>query len=331
MNRYVVKQTSGKRFLAGFLDVVFVFILSVFLYTPASAISTYAGWGETAYRLYYHGAKSGLYDTNELEGLNEIRDEERLPKVLFDFYVDHENNEGELERGYAPILVNGHEFNTAEDYYVVILGKGSDDTLFDFAAPRVNEYDIPSLAGNENAVKTFYVQEVMEAHTIFNKHPLIEPLYVSHYKYLFLTVIGTYLSAVLIIVILLPLVFKDKVSLGKIITSTIVVNSYGYKAKKSQSFLRNVAIFIFSYTFFFMPFHLISFFLALFSKDHASMYDRLAVTLVADKKRSLVFNNAHEEAVYRKKLAGQLLEIERRKQENKDKHGANIEVINPLD
>lgn len=331
MNRYIVKQTSGKRFLSGFLDVIFVFILSVFLYTPAAAISTYAGWGETAYRLYYHGAMSGLYDTNELEGLNEIREESRLPKALYDFYVDHENSEGELERGYAPILVTNHEFNTAEDYYIVVLGKDREDTLFDFGAPRDNEYDIPVLAGNENDAKAFYQQEIARAHTFFNNHPLIEPLYVSHFKFLFLTVIGTYLSAVLILTILLPLAFKDKVSLGKIITKTIVVNSYGYRAKKSQMFLRNVAIFIFSYTFFFMPFHLISFFLAMFSKNNASMFDLLTVTLVADKNRSLVFLNATDEAIYRKKLAGQLLEIERRKKENKDKHGANIEVINPLD
>ena len=39
MNHYVVKQTRGKRFLAGFLDVIIVIIVALFLYIPASLIA----------------------------------------------------------------------------------------------------------------------------------------------------------------------------------------------------------------------------------------------------------------------------------------------------
>ena len=164
-------------------------------------------------------------------------------------------------------------------------------------------------------VKAFYKTEVAKAHTLFNKHELIDPLYTKHYTYYFITVFGTFYLSAFILTVLLPLAFKDKATLGKKVTGTIVVNSLGYKVKNTQAFFRNLAIFFFSYVFFFMPFHLISFMLGMFSKNNASMYDRLAVTIVADKKTSLVFRNVDEEAAYRKKLAGQLLEIERRKKE----------------
>lgn len=322
MNHYAVRQTSGKRFLAGFLDFIMTAFLAVLLYVPVLAITNYAGWGEVAVELYYHGLYSGLYDANEVQGLNEINDPERLPEALYNFYVDDRTINGERFRGYAPILVAGKDFNDAEDYYVVILKKDSPDSLFDFSAPLEKPYKIPAKAGQEDAVKAFYVEEIADAHQLFNELPVIENLYIRHYRFLFITVFSAYTLAALSLNVFLPLVLKKKVTLGKIFTKTIVLNQLGYDAKKSQLFMRNLAVFLFSYVFFFMPFHIISFGLGLMSKDHRSLYDRLALTMVADQDKTLTFASVYDEEKYRKELAGQLLAIKRQKE-------AGVVVDNP--
>ncbi len=316
MNHYVVKQTSGKRFLAAFFDVIFIGLLSLLTYVPILYITNYAGWGSVAFQMYNHGLRSGLYAANELEGLNEINDNALLPKALYTFYVDTFDDDGNVIRGFAPLLVDeAKAYNSVEDYYVVILKKGSAETLFDFSTDPAVPYEVPVLAGKSLEARSFYQQEIRKAHTLFNEHPDILPLYAAHYRFMFLTLGGAYLSAAFILIVLLPLFLRDKVTLGKVVTKTIVLNKIGFKMTKTQAFFRNLALFFFSYVFFFMPFHIISFLLNVFTKNEASLYDRLAATLVADKKTTLVFNDAYDEAVYRKELAGQLLEIERRKAE----------------
>jgi len=316
MNHYVVKQTRGKRFLAGFLDVIIVIIVALFLYIPASLIAEKNGLNQAMGEIYVLTIKSGLYD---LKG-DIIKDDEHFPKALYTFYVDENFATGEYERGYSDILVEGHEFNTAEDYYTVILGKGSEETLFVFDVVNPETpWDIAIKDGKEEAAKIFYRAEIEKAHQHLDYHPAAMALIKKVETLIFYAIASSYLVSAFIMIVIIPNFRKDKATLGKVITSTIILNRLGYKMTVLQANMRNFAIFFFGFVFFFVPFSLISYLMCFFSKSQKSMFDHLAATLVADKKATLVFKNVNEETVYRKELAQRLIEVDRRKAESREK------------
>lgn len=334
MNHYVVKQTAGKRFLAGFLDTIFVIILALFLYIPARTIVDNNGLIEVFVKITQIQLKSGLYD---VEGIDNavpyiINDVEKFPKALYTFYVDENLETGEIERGYADILVEGHEYNTAEDYYVVILGKGREDSLFTFDAINSEApWEVPFKEGKQEAVKQFYTDEIEKAHQHLDYHEVVVPLIIKAERLIFYAMAGSYLTSALILIVIIPNFRKDKVTFGKVITGTIVLNRLGYKMSVLQANMRNFAIFIFSFVFFFVPFHLISFAMTLFSKNQLSMYDHLVATLVADKKATLVFKDINEETKYRKELAQRLIAVDKRKAESREERLRDKEKLNKID
>lgn len=319
MNHYFKPQTSGKRFLAGFLDLVFVLLLSIFVYVPAAHITTAAGWGDIYTELYAYGLSSGLYKQNVAGGLDTITDYKEMPKALFDFYVDHEID-GVRVRRFSPILVENHEFNTEDDYYDVILKRGEDDTLFDFPLFESGDYephDVPILSGKTNQVEVFLAAEMEKAYDAFNLYPRVNQLIFNNYGYQAITFFSAYIVSALLLVVLLPLVLKDKTTLGKFVTSTIVLDRFGYKITSGRAFARNLSVFLLSFVFFFLPFHIVSFLIGMFTKKKESLFDMIAFTIVADKKDTLPFKNANEEMAHRKKLAQSLLIIEKRKEETR--------------
>ncbi len=325
MNHYLKRQTSGKRFLAGFLDLVLVLLLTIFVYIPASHFTNAVGWADDYKELYVHGLSSGLYVQNAEGGLDTITDYKSMPKALFDFYVDIEL-EGKRVRRLAPLLVDGHEFNTEDDYYDVILKRGSPDTLFDFplfeslieSDENHPAYDVPVLSGKNVEVETFLAEEMEKAYDLFNEYPRVNELILKNYGYIALTILIAYLVSALLLIVLLPLVLKDKTTLGKLITSTIVLDRFGYKITRGRAFARNLSLFLLSFVFFFIPFHLISFLLSMFTKNKESLFDMIAFTIVADKKDTIPFQNVDEEMAHRKRLAQSLLAIEKRKAENRE-------------
>ena len=221
MNHYVVKQTAGKRFLAGFLDTIFVIILALFLYIPARTIVDNNGLIEVFVKITQIQLKSGLYD---VEGIDNavpyiINDVEKFPKALYTFYVDENLETGEIERGYADILVEGHEYNTAEDYYVVILGKGREDSLFTFDAINSEApWEVPFKEGKQEAVKQFYTDEIEKAHQHLDYHEVVVPLIIKAERLIFYAMAGSYLTSALILIVIIPNFRKDKVTFGKVIT-----------------------------------------------------------------------------------------------------------------
>lgn len=320
MNHYFKSQTAGKRFLAGFLDLVFVLLLSIFAYIPAVHIANAAGWAESYQELYKYGLASGLYSANDMGGLNTIVEYEAMPKALYYFYVDHLDEQGVPYRGFAPLLVEGHEFNSEDDYYDVILKRGSADTLFNFPLFETGSYapyEVPALSGKTAEVEAFLFAEMNKAYDAFNEHSAVNQLLFDNYRYQAVTIISAYLVSSFILIVLVPLILKDKVTLGKLVTSTIVLNRFGYKITNGRAFARNLSVFLLSFVLFFLPFHIVSFFFGIFTKKKESLFDMIAFTIVADKKRTIAFANVEEENAYRKKLAQSLLTIEKRKAENR--------------
>ena len=331
MNHYFVRQTNGKRFLAGFLDFVIVVVLAIFLYVPAQMIGEQAGYANTLTEIGLIAVYSGLFEVNhETGGIKQVTEEEQRPKALYTFYVDKINtNTGALQRGYSPILRSGSEFNSADDYYDSILLRGNDETLFDFTTiDSEKPWDIPVIAGKEAAAKTFYENEILKAETLLDSHERVVFLIRKAERMLFYMIAGSYLLAAILLIILLPLVLPNSVTLGKLITKSVVVNDLGFKTTFLQVNMRNLAIFFFSFIFFFVPFLLVSIFMMFLSKEGKSLFDRLSATRVADKNASLLFKDINEETAYRKNLAKSLIQIDRQKEASRAEEEKARKIIN---
>lgn len=324
MHRFAVRQTDGKRILAGFLDFVFVLVLSVFIFWPIEAIAVSLNYGynnsyqmELDATLLYSELYEGNPETGEIAIIDDVN---KYPKALYNFYVDKKHPvTNELQRGYAPILDPSkvalpNSFNTAEDYYIYVLGKDTVTTIFDFSV--IDEsfpWEITIKSGKEKAATTFYEERFMDALNLLTEHERVGFLTLKTTTIAATKILIIYLIAATILVLILPLFFSDRVTLGKLVTKTTISDTNGFKATKGQGALRNVAMFIFSYVFFFMPFHLISLIASVVRKNKQSLYDYLSRTVVLNKEKSLVFANETDLLQYQKKLAKILIEQEKRK------------------
>ncbi len=334
MNHYFVRQTNGKRFLAGFLDFVIVVVLAIFLYVPATMIGESAGYADTLTEIGLIAVYSGLFEVNEeTGGIKQVVAEEKLPKALYTFYVDKKHpTSGELQRGYSPILKSEASFNTVDDYYDFVLLRGKAETIFDFTTiDSETPWDVKAISGKENEVKTFYEKEILKAEGLLDRHERVVYLIRKAELMLFYMVAASYLISALLLIIILPMVLPNNVTLGKLITKTTVVNDLGFKTTFLQANMRNLAIFFFSFMFFFIPFLLVSLFMMFLSKEGKSLFDRLTATRVADFKASLIFANVNEETVYRKELANRLIKIERQKEASRAEEEKARKIINPSD
>lgn len=334
MHEYIVKQSSGKRFLAGLLDFVFVLLLSLLISWPLDLILAPLNYGynntykmERDATLLYSELYEGDIATGQIAVIGEA---EKYPKALYHFYVDKRHPEtNALQRGYSPILDPAKDantsFNDVEDYYIFILGKGKETTLFSFTTIDAERpWDVPAKSGQEQAAGTFYEEEFEKALMHL----------ASHERFSYLTsrvlaistgkVIGVYLFAAAILVLIVPLFLRNSVTLGKLVTKTTLSDQNGFKLKKARGFYRNLAMFIFSYGFFFLPFHVISLMLSIFSKSKQSLFDYLGGTIVVDDKSSLVFTSENDLFAYRKKLARILIDQDRQKRKRleREKKGA---------
>lgn len=324
MHRYAVRQSDGKRILAGFLDFVFVLVLSIFIFWPIEAVAVTMNYGynnsfqmELDATLLYSELYEGNPETGQIAIIDEI---DKYPKALYNFYVDKRHPvTNALQRGFSPILnpskvETPNSFNTAEDYYIYVLEKDTATTLFDFSAIDHDfPWEIAVKSGNEKAVRTFYEEQFMTALNLLAEHERVSFLTLKTTTIAATKLLIIYLIAATILVLILPLFFSDSVTLGKLVTKTTISDANGFKATKGQGILRNVAMFIFSYVFFFMPFHLISLIASVVRKNKQSLYDFLSRTVVLNKETSLVFADETELLRYQKKLAKILIEQERRK------------------
>ncbi len=326
MHEYVKPQSDGKRILAGFLDIVFTIVLAILLFLPLEAISQPLGYGfynEYKVELYATLIYSELYEVKDNTGvINLVTEPEKFPKALYNFYVDKRHpTTNELQRGFSPLLNPAKQnlsnsYNTAEDYYVFILQKDSEDTLFHFFnIDEERPWLLPVKDGNEAAAKAFYQEQFLRAHEQFGGHPRVILLNNKVNRIDFIKYVLAFYLAALLLVMIVPLFLDNYVTLGKKITKTAYLSEKGFKITRKQGLLRNGAMFIFGYLFFFMPFHLISLLLSVLTKSRRSIYDFFAATVVVTTNGSLFFADEHELKVYRKRFAQILIEQQKRKRE----------------
>ena len=201
----------------------------------------------------------------------------------------------------------------------------------EFALPKVLENDISKEISNEDQAKLmkFYFASDQELKTDAMSK---EYKYVYFYALSELTSLkevsseynkynlyGTTIPAMAAIVFtmaifyfVIPLIFKDGETLGKLIMHTCLVNKLGYHYKRSGKILRFLApalvvaliiilfglsltsVMIVSGIFF------ISYLFTLFSKEHKAIHDYIAGSLVIDKRESTFFKDYEEEERFEK-------------------------------
>ena len=132
-----------------------------------------------------------------------------------------------------------------------------------------------------------------------------------------------------IVYFLFPLIFKNGETLGKLTTQLAIVNKNGYAVTKPQILLRSlffaveISLFTFVVGIGFTSIAtlgvgvLILTIIALVNKDHRTLHDFVAGTMVVDAKRSVWFKNIDEENRYQEHLDNQMEKYRSRKLEDK--------------
>lgn len=144
-----------------------------------------------------------------------------------------------------------------------------------------------------------------------------------------LLIVPPYVLVMLIFYLAIPLLFKDGETLGKKFLHLAVINKLGYTIKKRQTILRFFTFFLeISLSLFILGVGMTSIatlgigilllFLGTFiPKDHRSVHDFAAMTIVIDANQSVWFNSALEEERYNDEL-----------QKNMEKY-KSVKVENP--
>lgn len=296
------RKNPPMRLLAGLLDAVFtVTLAAVIAFTAGLPIANNAGMKEASMTVTATLYLSGLYEVDTNNSVVVIDDEAKYPNALFYFYVDREEVDGEgLVRGVSPLLDSTKSYNTVEEYYDFILLRGEADSPFDFSLPIDEEkpWDVAVKTGSEAKAQTLYKTNFNKAlDHLYKNEQLVEATYVF-YRMLFAAIAISFVVAALLLVVGFPLLTKDGVTLGKRITGTTIANKYGYRLTKLQALYRGSLTFVLYYLLFILPIGFVSLIMMAITKNEASLVDKIALTVVLDKKASVVYSNAEEEQFY---------------------------------
>lgn len=316
VNGRLTRKNGAVRVIASLLDFVFVAILaSILSVTIGFPIANKLGLSNAAGEATILIARSRLYELDEDNSYVVITNQSKYPQAIYGFYVDLFDDEtGEYVRGVSPLLKedSGATFNSLDDYYDVILKRGQEETLFDFSVTPENPWEVMVLEGKEDAAKAFYVDAFNTALNQFYRH---EDLVRHTNNFIggnIATVVISFIVAALPLYLLVPVLNKDGVTLGKLLTNTTVVNKYGYSLTKQQALFRGLTGFVLYYLLFILPLGFISLVLIAFTKKEKTLTDYVAYTVVIDKKRSIYYRDATEEKYYNIRRAKSLVQIRKR-------------------
>ncbi len=307
------------RVFATIIDILSVFILTTIVAASAGfPIANAVGLSESSHLLTIMLYQSGLYEFDDNDSLVQIDEASKFPKALYLFYVDVPLSEdADIVRGYSPLLDESKTYNDAEAYYTYILGKGSDETPFDFSMPIDGEtpWIITVKSGHEDAAKSLYFTEMKTSFDILFANEDVIEMNNKANTMLYATVALSFLVSAFLLITVFPLLMRDGTTLGKLMTGTTLANKLGYKLSKPQAFLRGFMGFLIYYALFILPIGFVSLLMIALRKDQRSLVDMIAGTVSLDKKASVVYKDAAEEKYYHIRLAKELVKNRRRREQ----------------
>lgn len=314
----LMRKNPPMRLLGGVLDAIFtVTLAAIIAFSAGLPIANNVGMREASMNVTATLYLSGLYELNDNNSVVVIEDSADYPSALYYFYVDREASEGSgLVRGLSPLLDETKNYNTVEEYYDVILLRNQASSPFDFSLPIDEEkpWDVAVKDGQVAAAETLYQSNFeLALDHLYQNESLVENTY-TFYQMFFVAIALSFVVAAFLLVALLPLLTKDGVTLGKRFTATTIANKYGYRLTKAQALYRGSLAFILYYVLFLLPIGFVSLLMMAITKKEASLVDKIALTVVLDKKASVVYKNAEEEKIFNIQRAKNIVRLRKRQE-----------------
>lgn len=305
----IVPASLGKRTGAAILDIFVAALVWFGLLAYAVQPIFNAVYGVYDIQDAYQAIQleSKLYVENEEYLTVNVVDAEDYPTAVYEYYTVYKFA---TDTTYTTPWYNEH-----------ILLIGTEASLFEFA--QTADVDDPTLLGVAKGVvdsgtltsselssanaaiasllSSFYSTAYTAAVTDLNAQPAYFDLATQLSNYFTWELVISTLISLAIFYLLIPMLMKDGMTLGKKVFGLALVNKLGYKVSRLQILLRFLAfavIEIFGSVYTIMGTILVSYTIMIFGKKNLSIHDYVASTRIIDAKHSVWFKNADEAAKY---------------------------------
>ena len=299
INPFAVPANLLKRTGAAVLDLFLWLISSLILLSYVFGPLYDAQYGTTQLSAQFvaYQEASYLYATDETSNQLVNLELADVPDAIYQYYAVFKNN-----KVYAP-SEPAFEFSIAW-YNTEVLEVMEADTLFELVNTDINTLAILKDGVSQTDIDAFYTEAYRVALIDFNTYPPFSSL-VNLINGYFLEIIGySSLVSFIIFYILIPLLFKQGITIGKKASGIMVVTDKGYTMKWWQLPIRSLVLAATLITAIYTIFGslLLSYTLMVFTKGYRSANDFLALTKIVDQKTSKIFDNEQLLLAYENQL-----------------------------
>lgn len=298
-NPFAVHANLLKRTGAAVLDLFLWLISSLILLSYVFGPLYDAQYGTTQLSAQFvaYQEASYLYATDDVSNQLVNLDLADVPDAIYQYYSVFKN--GKVYNPSEPAF----EFSISW-YNINVLNVQEVDPIFELVNTDINVIAVLKDGVAQTDIDAFYTEAYRLALIDFNTYPPFASL-VSLINGYFLEIIGySALLSFLIFYVLIPLLFKQGITLGKKASGIIVVTDKGYTMKWWQLPIRSLVLAATLITAIYTIFGslLLSYTLMVFTKGYRSANDFLALTKIVDQKTSKIFDNEQLLLAYENQL-----------------------------
>lgn len=298
-NPFAVQANLLKRTGAAVLDLLLWLISSLILLSYVFGPLYDAQYGTTQLSAQFvaYQEASYLYATDDVSNQLVNLDLADVPDAIYQYYSVFKN--GKVYNPSEPAF----EFSISW-YNINVLNVQEVDPIFELVNTDINVIAVLKDGVAQTDIDAFYTEAYRLALIDFNTYPPFASL-VSLINGYFLEIIGySALLSFLIFYVLIPLLLKQGITLGKKASGIIVVTDKGYTMKWWQLPIRSLVLAATLITAIYTIFGslLLSYTLMVFTKGYRSANDFLALTKIVDQKTSKIFDNEQLLLAYENQL-----------------------------
>lgn len=298
-NPFAVQANLLKRTGAAVLDLFLWLISSLILLSYVFGPLYDAQYGTTQLSAQFvaYQEASYLYATDDVSNQLVNLDLADVPDAIYQYYSVFKN--GKVYNPSEPAF----EFSISW-YNINVLNVQEVDPIFELVNTDINVIAVLKDGVAQTDIDAFYTEAYRLALIDFNTYPPFASL-VSLINGYFLEIIGySALLSFLIFYVLIPLLLKQGITLGKKASGIIVVTDKGYTMKWWQLPIRSLVLAATLITAIYTIFGslLLSYTLMVFTKGYRSANDFLALTKIVDQKTSKIFDNEQLLLAYENQL-----------------------------
>lgn len=305
-----ISEAPFHRRLGAFLiDFAVTIIIGLLAYMSLDAIFYTTDYGRTVSENFHQvKATSGLYyvvgEEQRLisfeQAITEGNNEEFYLTRVKEFYLDvNRPNSDEKLFTYRNSVY--YRSDSSFDFYVMVLGRGRDDTKFNFNETG-DQIDIefkPLISADHRQLEwtKIYNNAIKD---LENSQAYLDAR-LPHRNLLFIGGASAIVVGGLMPSLVIPLLFGHGQTLGKYITGLALVDSKGFKIRRSQVVIRYLVMGILelgaSLPLLVIPLFITSAAVTV-SRGAKAIHDFVAGTYVVDARQSLIFDNQRDEDKY---------------------------------